>query len=137
MGERIANTWESRQFGTCSVDATDTGASPFGVRDFIGNVYEWCIQADVRPVTKGGNWVTEWYLARCGWREDVDADHSDSALGFQCARDVAPGRPLSQEERRAHIEAITREHFGSYDFYRLGWQLVLASSREAAFPQGA
>jgi serine/threonine-protein kinase len=94
-----------RRQGTMSVDRHPEGASPHGVEDMAGNVWEWtadelrrrAVEDEVDPhapagpwsaqvVTRGGCW---WFddprslrcTARAGW---APATRSD-AIGFRCA----------------------------------------------------
>jgi formylglycine-generating enzyme required for sulfatase activity len=101
-GNRLAkskcNTKESGIGKTTPVDKYPSGASPFGVMDMAGNVWEWCLNEYSNPenidltgrasrVTRGGSCYYYQYIARCVNRRD-SANYREHFYGFRvvCAR---------------------------------------------------
>lgn len=98
--------------GTCEVGTHPEGASPYGVLDMAGNVWEWVADAyhgnyDGAPadgsawegakdrVFRGGSFLSPAGALRVTNRSFMDpADHTD-ALGFRCCRTPGSGIPAT------------------------------------------
>lgn len=99
--------------GPCPVGRYRLGASPFGILDMAGNVWEWCwdwygpyesstVDAQMNPtgpaagdarVVRGGSWILhdpEW--VRAAVRHGEPPSSRRNVIGFRCARGSASGR---------------------------------------------
>jgi hypothetical protein len=70
------------------------GATPDGVLDLAGSVWEWTATTSgegERRIFKGGSWVDRIpaYFRSAAFSEDAP-DYSSISLGFRCARDLTP-----------------------------------------------
>jgi formylglycine-generating enzyme required for sulfatase activity len=94
----LANTHEAELRQTTAVGLYPQGASPFGVLDLSGNVWEWCMDKYSKPQDmtidnsirniRGGAYYVDSSLAACVYRYDlVPHDYFVNLLGF---RVVAP-----------------------------------------------
>jgi formylglycine-generating enzyme required for sulfatase activity len=98
-----ANTKDSGIRGTTAVGSFPAGASPYGVMDMAGNVWEWVEDwykaypgstyqsgyfGERFRVDRGGGWFSEADLARTSNRSSSSHDLANDDVGFRCARDV-------------------------------------------------
>jgi formylglycine-generating enzyme required for sulfatase activity len=96
-----ANTKESGFRGTVAVGSFAEGASPYGVFDMAGNVWEWTADwyqaypgstyqseyfGEKFKVTRGGGWFQEEKLVTTSNRSATDLSAANDDLGFRCAR---------------------------------------------------
>lgn len=95
------NTWESEIKQTTDVDHYSQGASPFGVIDMIGNVWEWCLNkyddpvdtrltSGARRVVRGGSWSNDQNPARAACRSYLNPDIQSNDVGFRVVRVPQP-----------------------------------------------
>ena len=76
--------------GTASVGDHPEGATPIGVLDLAGNVFEWtdALMPNGDPVLKGCAWDDAPGTCRCAFRHGRPVASKHILIGFRCAADL-------------------------------------------------
>ena len=100
-----ANTWEEHLLRTSPVGAFPEGATPEGIHDLAGNVWEWTTtryrpypyrrderedpEAEGLPVVRGGSWNGSRRDVRCAYRGRNDRGEFFNSIGFRVVVSLA------------------------------------------------
>ncbi len=86
---------EDGSLSVAPVGSYPQGASPYGLMDTIGNVWEWVSNPHLasskgsnkapRRIVKGGGWTSDKQKARISFRNITDPKIKNPTIGFRCA----------------------------------------------------
>jgi formylglycine-generating enzyme required for sulfatase activity len=104
-----SSKWEEMQYPNSQSGSHAVGQkrpNPLGLRDMLGNVWEWTLDnwhdsyqgapengeawlssdAGGARVVRGGSWISKAGICRCACRDLNQPDFRNNGLGFRCAR---------------------------------------------------
>ncbi len=130
------NTRSSGRFDSTPVASHAEGASPWGVLDLAGNVWEWTSSttADGLVRVKGGSWFDPPALARADRGLTARPDFASSSIGFRRVwRGGAAEIATVSEDRRdatpSPLDALSAEPFDFQSFAELAESMRTAVER--------
>lgn len=102
-----ANVRESGIGSTTPVGVYPAGASPYGLLDCAGNVWEWTStrQGKNRIIIRGGSWNFRAQDARCFSREFSHPDHRSNRIGFRVVTGPRPRRREAYSKGTAEVDS--------------------------------
>jgi eukaryotic-like serine/threonine-protein kinase len=85
---RIRPGYNDGYGGTSPVGSYPEGASPYGVLDMVGNVWQWVAdEQDGEHESRGASWASDASAANAAHRRLLAGEHRSANGGFRCARD--------------------------------------------------
>ena len=80
---------EDGHLSVALVASFPAGASPYGVMDMAGNVWEWVQTASKDlQIVKGGGWTSYNNQSKISFRNKVDPKLKNPTFGFCCQHDA-------------------------------------------------
>ena len=82
-----------KKFGTSPVDSHPDGASPYGILEMAGNVYEWVSDwydsKKILRVGRGGYWGSTEYTMTTTFRKNLHPEFDSPAIGFRAIKSLS------------------------------------------------
>jgi formylglycine-generating enzyme required for sulfatase activity len=125
INETWGNAGPTNLERTTAVGLYPQGASPYGVLDMAGNVWEWCLneydhpertgmKGDALRALRGGSWRDHRYYCRAAFRYGYTPDSRDGHGGFRVVRPPSSDHCLLKA-RAARLRVFSRARgFGGH-----------------------